>query len=379
MLGDCMKNTRLSYFLSFFLYVCITLFNTQIIPFLTYCGYDKMQQGILISSSAFVSIFLQIYYANVCQKTAKFKRHTIFSIQMFSIFGGILFFVDHNIFVFHLIMSIVCFSYIKVVITLFDSWMFLLSQQKIGYVKAFSALGLVVASPIFGLLIDTFHYSFVSILAIFIGVLNTLLFKKQEAYKQPQTSETQGKSVFLNRKYMYFVCVCFFVFIVGSADQYVVIQKMHDLQASSLLIGIKFALQALCEIPFYLVGHKIMKKFNVYRLLSFSIVMYGIKFALYGLSNTPIQIILTACLQLFTLPIIMYASKFIFAALQEHAKVSSQVISMALYMGGSAAITPLLSSFVYLFMEQNMVLYAYAAFCIVPFVMSLIGYKWVKK
>ena len=63
--------------------------------------------------------------------------------------------------------------------------------------------------------------------------------------------------------------------------------------------------------------------------------MYGVKFLLYGFSFQPWMIILTAALQLVTLPIIMLTSKVLVKEITPQKLFSSaQMFAMAVFIGG---------------------------------------------
>ena len=161
--------------------------------------------------------------------------------------------------------------------------------------------------------------------------------------------------------------------MIGTADQYVVVDKLLSLDASNTQIGIKWAVQSFMEIPLFLGANWILKKWNIYQLLVFGTGMYILKFVLYGYFSEPLLLILTSALQLVTLPIVMLTSKlFIKAVTPQQLFHSAQMFAMAVFVGGSGLITPIITSYVANRVGYDLTLYLTAAFGILPLV--LIGY-----
>ena len=72
------------------------------------------------------------------------------------------------------------------------------------------------------------------------------------------------------------------IYMIGTADQYVVIDKMLAIGADTSAVGIKWAVQSFMEVPLFLFASAILKRVKPGMLLLFGTVMYGLKFFLYG-------------------------------------------------------------------------------------------------
>ncbi len=106
--------------------------------------------------------------------------------------------------------------------------------------------------------------------------------------------------------------------------------------------------------------------------------MFEVKFALYGFVQTPIWIIVVTTLQIVTLPVIAYTSKIIMDELSEDLKASSQMLAMAVFIGGSAFITPLITSRLIQWIGFDMTLYACAIFALFPFILLCFKNRFIK-
>ena len=126
---------------------------------------------------------------------------------------------------------------------------------------------------------------------------------KKFLYEMLKTASVSGHEIALQKKVIQHMKMCIRDrYMIGTADQYVVIDKMLDIAGNSTAVGIKWALQSFMEVPLFLFSAKILARFQTKTLLYFGTLMYGIKFLLYGISFQPWMIILTAALQLVTLP-----------------------------------------------------------------------------
>ena len=251
----------------------------------------------------------------------------------------------------------------------YETWMLELDSEHYGVLRCFGALGLTIGSPIAGYLVS--HFSYISLLISFSIISIVLLYlikTSSDAKKNGRAMRMEDiKGFFKNKRYLLLVCIYLFIYMIGTADQYVVIDKMLDIHANSTQIGIKWALQSFMEAPLFLISAKILKRFKPFTLLWFGTVMYAVKFFLYGFFHSPWLIIGTAGLQIVTLPIIMLTSKLLIKEVSgEKVASSAQMFAMAVFIGFSGLITPLITSFLASSIGYDMTLYLVAIFSIVP-------------
>ena len=378
--GENMKQNCIRYFLNLILFIAISLFNTQLIPFLKEVGYSSTQRNMILAVNASFSILLQILFGYLCDRYKSMKKFFYLSYALLFLFGVMMFMYTKKQFFLHMFLTSMMASMVKVLTALIETWMLFLNQKEYGKYRSLGAIGLCVGSPLAGFIVDTFSYQGIIWTSVFVSVLTLLstFFTEDVEYKEKLDFQ-KLLSLFKNKEYMYMMVIYVLIYIVGTADQYVVIDKMLKLKASSFTIGIKWAIQSLMEIPFFLFAQKLLKKYSPYKLLGIGIIMYGIKFALYGFSNHAWWIIATSTLQIVTLPVVAYTSKIIFSKLCPEVKASSQMIAMAAFIGGSAFITPLLTAYLLPKIGYNYTLYAFAIFTILPFLLLLFKNRVVKK
>ncbi|NBK96806.1 MAG: MFS transporter [Erysipelotrichia bacterium] len=375
-----MKQNTIRYIINFILFICIAFFNTQLIPFLKSVGYDVKERAIILAMNALFSIVLQIVFGFLCDRYQSMKKFFYIAYALFLGFGILLFYTQKEIFFLHLMASSMMASMVKVLTALIETWMLYLAKDQYGKYRAMGALGLCLGSPIIGIVIDNYSYTGVIFACLIVSILTLIsAYFCDEIKYQDRIDFKEMIALVKNKPYMYIVSIYFFIYMVGTADQYAVIDKMMELKAGAFVIGIKWAVQSLLEIPFFLYASKLLKKFSPYTLLKVGIVMYGVKFMFYGLSPTPFWIILATTLQIVTLPIIAYTSKIILADICPKLKASSQMLAMAIFIGGSAFVTPLITS---CFVEQfgyDITLYIWGAFAVLPFLLLLFKKRVLKQ
>lgn len=370
------------YALNFFAFFAISMVNTQMIPFLSKVGYNVVERGYILAGTAIIAIIGQFLFGYLCDR---FKRTKVFFLVAYLLlvagsFG--MFMVQKQQFFYHLGVVSLMSGMVKVIMGLDETWMLEIDSENYGRLRAWGALGLTVGSPIAGFLVRRFHY--ISLLISF-GIVSVLLlfliFHALDA-KHENSEPIQMKSIkklMTNKAYLILVLIYLLVYMIGTADQYVVIDKMLKLHAGNTLVGVKWALQSFMEVPLFLFAGVILKKWKTNTLLLFGTVMYALKFVLYGWFQIPWLIIATASLQLVTLPIIMLTSKVLIKEVTP-AKLfnSAQMFAMAIFIGVSGLITPLITSYLSKSFGYDMTLYIVAAFAIVPLALILY-YKRMRK
>ncbi|MBS5041861.1 MAG: MFS transporter [Erysipelotrichaceae bacterium] len=360
----------LLYAMNFLAFFAISMVNTQMIPFLSKLGYAVVQRGYILAANAVVAIVGQFLFGYLCDRFQRVKVFFLAAYLLLTASSFAMFLVEHQTFWYHLFTVALMGGMVKVIMGLDETWMLEVDQENYGRLRASGALGLTIGSPIAGFLVHRFHYTSVLIsLGIVSVILCWLIIKAKDADKKKgeRIKMESVQQLLKNRGYLLLVFIYLLVYMIGTADQYVVIDKMLDIGGNSTAVGIKWALQSFMEVPLFLFSAKILARFQTKTLLYFGTLMYGIKFLLYGISFQPWMIILTAALQLVTLPIIMLTSKVLIKEITPEKLFSSaQMFAMAVFIGVSGLITPLITSYLSKAFGYDWTLYIVAAFSIIP-------------
>lgn len=381
--GDLNQNMKWKcYCLNFLAFFAISMVNTQMIPFLTSIGYDVVTRGMILAGNAVIAIIGQFLFGYVCDKFKKIKPFFALAYGLLLISGILMFWVSEQMFWYHMVSVGVMGGMVKVIMGLNETWMLELDSEHYGILRAAGALGLTIGSPIAGFLVDSFDFGALIIALSITSVLCfVFIFLTKDVNKKGEPIQIKTlKKLLSNIPYLLLVLIYLLVYMIGTADQYVVIDKMLDLGAEHSLVGIKWALQSFMEVPLFLLAGRILKKYKPSTLLIFGTIMYGVKFVLYGISQDGWWIIATAALQIVTLPIIMLTSKVLIKeTTPDELASSAQMFAMAIFIGVSGLITPLITSALSNSLGYDMTLYMVAGFSIVPLVCIFLYLKVRKK
>ena len=246
-------------------------------------------------------------------------------------------------------------------------------SEHYGMLRAGGALGLCVGSPLTGFIVTQASYQVLLYALLGLTLLVCiLLFFCKDVQKQGNGSLKRDLGQLLSdRQYLLLVLILLLIYIAGTADQYTVVDKLLAIGGNAQDVGWKWGIQSFAEVPIFFIGNLLLKKLQARRLLLIGICMYAVKFFLYALFQTPLLLIVCALLQLVTLPLVLLASKELIRSISEASTASSaQMFAMAVFIGGSALITPLLTSVMVGWIGYDPTLYAISAFCLLPLILT---------
>lgn len=369
------------YCLNFLAFAAISMVNTQMIPYLTSVGYDVVERGYILAANAVVAIIGQFLFGYICDKYKKIKPFFTLAYALLVISALFMFSFQKQLFWYHLLTVAIMGGMVKVIMGLNETWMLEADSEHYGSLRAYGALGLTIGSPAAGFLVDSFGYFALSITLCVISVLCFIfIWIVKDVEKSGEAIQLVTlKKLLKNGPYLLLIFIYLLIYMIGTADQYVVIDKMLEMKAEHSLIGLKWALQSFMEIPLFLLAHRILNKYRPATLLIFGTLMYALKFVLYAWADNSWLIIAAASLQLVTLPVIMLTSKVLIKEITPKELFSSaQMFAMAVFIGVSGLITPLITSYLSDIFGYDLTLYLVAAFSILPLLMIFL-YLHIRK
>lgn len=367
------KEILVCYCFNFLSFAGISMVNTQIVPFLKSAGFSVMNRGILLSGSALVAVLGQILAGYICDHIQKLRPLYLICFILLTLGSILLFLFPNKNYFLYLLAVALSGGMVRVIMGLNETWMLQIGQNNYGKLRAFGALGLAVFSTVAGFLIKPFGYQallFVYI-SIAIGVFFFVYRIKDIKKRDKKINLKDMKELFINKHYMLLVSIFLLIYMIGTADQYVVVDKMLQIGGNNTQVGWKWALQSFMEVPLFLMAEKILKKWQPEYLLKAGILFYALKFFLYAFVQKPIYLIFVSSLQLVTLPLIMLSSKFLFQSVTKKELFNTaQMFAMAVFVGGSMFLTPIITSFLSDVLGYNMMLYGISIFTVIPFILS---------
>ena len=185
------------------------------------------------------------------------------------------------------------------------------------------------------------------------------------------------RELLFSPRYLTIVMILFFAMMLSTSDGLIVVMKMEALHATDMEKYLRFALQAVAELPGMFLGAWLLKRFKAINLLAFAIVMFAIRFVGYAFAPTPSWMITVALLQAVTFPLIMITSKqLVFNESPTHLRSSGQMLALSIYNGIGQAVTPLIGAFLIKQGGIDFALIAMASMMIIP-VLLIVYFKKV--
>ena len=356
-----MKNFRLAFFY-FFAYLSLGCILSQLIPMLNQ-EFNLFIKTCILGGSALLAFLLSLGLGLLSDSCQKMKPS--FYISMCLYVGSVCGIFVFDFFIFKLISYLFLIAASKMVMSSCETILLFEKKEKFGKYHCIGVVGLVIGSWLTNYIPDKLLWMSVSSF----GMLSCLFaYSYQEKPKEKRKIEIQEIIVLLKDKtYLFLLIIFFFLMMMGFADQYVVVEKMISLDTSKLIISLKYSLQALMEIPIYLLMSKLFKKISISFLLYFCILMSALKFLLYGMASTSLLILFISSLQIFTHPLIVLLSKkLILKNTPPDLMASSQIIGFAIYNGLSGFIASVLGNVLSHQFSYDIALYIFSLTAIIP-------------
>lgn len=363
--------------LYFFSYVSFSIVMTNLTPFLTALGYDIVQRGIILSGYAITTIVFQLLFGIMADRYQTIKKVIIVSLLVFGIASAIFYKQNTMFFILHLLLVAVSVGLLNTCCGLLDTWVLSSGEEcksRLSFIKAFGSIGWALASFGIAYIVALFSYRAISIslsILIVLIIVNIKMIpdiQKVETQKKPQITDII--KLLQEKYYALLVLILFLMYSIVVANNGIVIDKMIELGATNSQISLKWTLQSLLEIPTYLLGYRILIKYNHYKLLRLSAIVITIQFILFSLlSNITIMILLNL-LQVFSTPLILIVSKvLIYDASESHLKSTSQLVALSIFTGFSSFIIPILASIVSTIVGINLTLLFISSLGLIAFIL----------
>ena len=353
-----MKNIRLAFFY-FFSYLCLGCTLSLLIPKLN-DNFNIFIKTLILGGSALLSFILSVLLGKLSDTLKKSKPSFYISI--------LLYFIGYSLIIFNkflIVGFLLLISSTRLVMSNSETILLIEKKDEFGKYHCIGSIALIIGSFLVNFLNSFILYILCSLSSI-LSICCIFSYKEKER-KQDKISFKDILSLFKNKKYMSVLIIFFVLMLMGFGDQYIVIDKMIDLNASRSLISLKYSIQVLVEIPIYLYMNKIFNKFNINTLLTFCIVMSFLKFIFYGLSPSVFFILITSSLQICTHPLIVLLSKRLILKVTDASLMSSsQIIGFAVYYGLSGFIGTLIANVLQLYLSYNHIIYIFAFLAIFP-------------
>ncbi len=348
-----MKHKRLLYYALFFLgFIGFSFSFSQIIPFLTELGYSASERGYILSFSALVGIIAQFVFGVVCDRMQRTKPMLILSILILMGSVAITYQLKNPLFSVMLFWASFTVGFFRTSSNLLETWVYTIDEdtrQHFGTIRVFGSIGWALGSFVLGFLIRYFGYSVITWATLPITLLAlALIFPLGDSDYQDasQSFSFQDLSLLVkNRQFILVLLVFFFLFLVYNMDMITVIDYMLTLDAGSEVIGFKWSLQAVVELPLMIAGWRLLTKYGLKNIVVFAAISLMIRFIGIGLTNQIWLILVFSSLQLVYFPLILLSQKeAVNQQVPAHLRASGHLLMTSVTSNIPVILMPLISS-----------------------------------
>jgi MFS transporter, PPP family, 3-phenylpropionic acid transporter len=226
-------------------------------------------------------------------------------------------------------------------------------KHSFGSLRLWGSLGWALASVIGGMVFIKIpiQYIFIVSASIFL-LLSTLLitYKRKKIYR-PNFQSISIRKLLQNRPLLIFIFILTFYGITCSPVNSYLNLYFKELKAGNNIIGYAYAIMAFSELPFFLLGNKILKTLGARKIISIAMIAMIVRLTLYGfVPNTYLALSIGALQGLSLSFFLVGAVDYLNTLMPAGMHATSQSIIWTTYVGigqtiGNLVIGPIIDGF----------------------------------
>jgi MFS transporter, OHS family, lactose permease len=360
-------NNFLPYSIYFFVFGSFAFIYTQLIPFLTYLGYSTFERGLLLSSISLLTLVIQIMYGFFSDKYNTIKPIFNYSYLALGILSFFLYQTTQFNFYFVLLLVSLVGSLFRTLAGFLETWTLLSKESvklKFGAIRAFGSIGWAIAAPLTSIIVIEYGYPMLSFVIMGMILISLLMTNFQSDVTSIETASIKFADIselLRTPDYVKLIVIFTIINIGFNTDNFTVIDKMINLNASTNQIALKWSIQAIIEMPALFLSGWILMKLDILKALRISIIFFIIRIGLNGLATSPTQILFISLFQGVTFPLAFLAQKFMIEKVTPvRLRSSAQMIGLAIYGAFPAFFTPLASGLLVSLVGYNNTLFIFS-------------------
>jgi MFS family permease len=360
-----------------FYFMFSALPSALLTPLLNSLGYTNQEIGFLYSIGAISGIALSTIIGKLADRYRKLKPFSISALISAMIITALLFnssAASYLVFIF----GVTAASLSRLISGLLDSWA-VESDASIrthyGAIRAFGSIGFAIALGVLVKFVDVYGFKAILPINVILGSLTILLiFSTPDVSPSKRALEKVHLKELFTPIYTMWILVFFFVFFVIGVEDMTITMKMIELKASASQIAWFFSAQALFELPIFLLGAQLMRRFGAIKILIIATIAMSAKMFLFSNSNSIGTMLGLSFIQMLTFPLFMITSKhLVYEASHPSLKISGQLVGGAIYGNLSGVIAPAMVGSLALVTNATTSLFALGALLLIPLGITL-GY-----
>lgn len=349
-------------------FVFYAFFYTQIIPYMEQLGFSKVDRGYILSLGAILGILSQILVGSLADHLKKVKLLAIVMLILFVLCISVMYLKSDSLSLWHLSIIVAInagFYYLHN--NFIELWAFQSHENvrnNFGLIRLFGSIGWALASIIVGIILNYYSFKILGIIMFVIGIfilIIQLTIPDVKLIHHQKFGFSDLISLLKNKTFMRNLLVCFLLFVGQQADAITVIEKMVSLNSSSSIIGLKWMICALVELPLMFLGIRLIVKHGYRKIINVVAVVFIIRMVLNGLATTPLQLAFITSLQFATFPLLLLSQKYMaIDDVKAQCQNSSIMIMTAIGTNLPVILIPLIQSLTANFLDLSSLCYVFA-------------------
>lgn len=321
------------------------------VAYLTDMGYSSTAIGALLSVNSAVVIFAQPIWGMLSDRFQSIRKVYLISLGVTVAFMLLFPHIAATrliIWVFPLLTAFEC-----AMMPLLDSWVVQgTSKNRISYgvVRLWGSVGFAILAVITGVLVE--KYSTGIIFYIYAGFailvfLSTFIIKADTTAKNAHKPKLSPGRLFKNYHFMAFTISMVIVFISTKAAYTYIPQLLMSVGGSGSDLGLTSSLMAIIEVPFFIIGPWLKKKFKSEQLIIMACFLYLIRQFLLSFAVLPWHVIV---IQMLSGPAVAFYMTgvvyYIFSLAPDDLKATAQTLYSSIVVGVGGIIGSLAGGFI---------------------------------
>jgi PPP family 3-phenylpropionic acid transporter len=360
-------------FMIYFMFSALPM--VMLTPLLSSLGYTNQEIGFLYSIGAISGIVLSTLIGKLADRYRKLKPFVISTLISAMIFTALLFnssSASYLVFIF----GVTAASLSRLIAGLLDSWA-VESDASIrthyGAIRAFGSIGFAIGLGFLVKFVDVYGFKAILPINLILGLVAiVLIFTTPDVSPMKRVLEKVRLKQLFTPLYSMWILVFFFVFFVIGVEDMTITMKMIELNASASQIAWFFSAQALFELPIFLLGAKLMRRFGATKILIVALIAMSTKMFLFSWSGSIGTMLGLSIIQMLTFPLFMITSKhLIYDASHPSLKISGQLVGGAIYGNLSGVIAPAMIGMLAGMTNATTSLFALGALLFIPLLITL--------
>jgi PPP family 3-phenylpropionic acid transporter len=253
-----------------------------------------------------------------------------------------------------------------------------------GNLRLWGSLGWAIASILGGYIFLRLELRYVfpatALLFLISIVFIGLPFHRQERIYRPDFHPISIKMLIQNKPLLVFIGILFLYGVVCSPVNAYINLYFSELGANNSIIGLAYTIQSVSELPFFIIGNMLVKRFGAQRVILISMVVMVMRMFFYGLVPVTSVALFMGAFQGISLSFFLVGVvDYIHRQLPEGRDATAQSLIWGLYFGIGHTIGNLLTGHFKDSIGMIGVMYYFAWFALLIFILSSLYFFFRRK